>query len=472
MIIDCPIARRAAELPEQTAVITSHESCSYRELHHRICQAGEILEHRGIAKGALVALVRRSSIELIALLAALWRTGASALLLNHRVPQRSINDIIQRTNARTVDLRAIPGADGPATAKPGKQYRFDLGRVATVIMTSGSTGMGKAVVHSMGSHYYNALGSNENIALQPGDRWLLSLPLFHVGGLGILFRCFLAGAAIVIPDDNETLGDAIVSYHVTHVSMVFTQLQRLLAESWRETENHKGFPSLKALLLGGSAFPESVIRQALAVGLPVYTTYGLSEMASQVTTTPPDSPPEKRLTSGKLLNYRNLQIDETGEICVSGKTLFNGYLENGKLSLPLDQQGRFHTGDLGRIDDKGYLHVVGRKDNMFISGGENIMPEEIEHLLTRLPFIRQAVVVAMADKTYGFRPAVFLEPVPGALIPRELVLDYLQIHLPRFKIPDIFYDWPPGESGSFKLQRSFFRNLLEQPELPASLFQK
>lgn len=477
MTIDCPIARYAAEMPDQAALVAPKKILSYKELHHRICQAGEHIKNRGIAKGAMVALVGRSSIELIVLLAALWRSSANALLLNHRFPQASINDISQRTSAKRIDIREIPGAGETYRAEKHASHRIDLDAEATVIMTSGSTGVGKAVVHRYGNHYYNALGSNENIALEPGDRWLLSLPLFHVGGLGILFRCFLAGAAMIIPGDNETIGDAIASYRVTHVSMVSTQLQRLLQEiveprrTPRDTKENR-FSSLKALLLGGSAFPQPLIRQALDTGLPVYTTYGLSEMASQVTATPPNAPQEKLFTSGKVLNYRCLHIDETGEICVCGETLFSGYLEKGNLSLPLDRQSRFHTGDLGRIDDEGYLHVLGRKDNMFISGGENIMPEEIEHRLTQLPVIQQAVVVPLADKTYGVRPAAFLKPAPNTTISREAVLDYLQTHLPRFKVPDLFYEWPPEDPGSMKVQRPFFHDLLNHPETLTLLFRK
>jgi O-succinylbenzoic acid--CoA ligase len=303
------------------------------------------------------------------------------------------------------------------------------------------------------------LGSNENIRLVPGDRWLLSLPLFHVGGLGILFRCFLAGATVVIPGKNESLAEVIRTHEITHVSLVSTQLARLLGEPREE------FPSLKALLLGGSAFAPRLIKQAVEQGLPIHTTYGLSEMASQVATTPAGVSPDKLYTSGKVLNYRDVMIDETGEVRVKGKTLFKGYIDGNNITLPLDEDGWFRTGDLGYFDREGYLTVTGRRDNMFISGGENIMPEEIESILCRVPGIEQVVVVPVPDETYGFRPAAFLKIKDGTGITKEGLIKYLAERLPRFKIPDVFYFWPQElESESLKIKRPDFLESIKKKE--------
>ncbi|MCP4156081.1 MAG: AMP-binding protein, partial [bacterium] len=349
-----------------------------------------------------------NSLEFVAALLALWRLKATAIPLSFRLPNYYINKILKKTNAsflvsnpnsntasnptaNTYDIENnLSWKDFP-TAPTGKSTNISHESApkilpvpmepeseATVILTSGSTGSEKAALHTYGNHFYNALGSNENITLEPGDRWLLSLPLFHVGGLGILFRCFLAGAAVVIPEKSAPLSLSLTKHKITHASMVSTQLVTLMEN--KITKSH-----LKALLLGGSAFPEALIRKALSLNLPIYTTYGLSEMASQVTTTSkndtaPTPPPGRLTSSGKILNFRTIKI-ENNEILVKGKTLFKGYLEKDSISIPLTKDGWFGTGDLGAIDAYGYLRVSGRKDNMFISGGENIMPEEIEALL-------------------------------------------------------------------------------------------
>ena len=316
---------------------------------------------------------------------------------------------------------------------------------ATIVFTSGSAGEAKAVLHTFGNHYFSALGSNTNIDLAPGDRWLHSLPIYHVGGLSILFRCLLAGATVALPDASpgETIAGA------THVSLVSTQLLRLL----REESLDPG--ELKAILLGGGPVPVSLVDEAAARGLPIHTSYGLTEMASQVTTTPPDASREDLHTSGRPLPHREISISEDGEILVRGETLFLGYVNIEKVDRELKADGWFRTGDLGELDAGGYLRVRGRRDNLFISGGENVQPEEIEEALCRLEGVEEAVVVPVADAEFGARPVAFVRPCG---VRYEDLAPALELVMPRFKIPVTFYDWPEeAEAGGMKLDRAFFR---------------
>ena len=130
--------------------------------------------------------------------------------------------------------------------------------------------------------------------------------------------------------------------------------------------------------------------EALARGLPIHTSYGLTEMASQVTTTPPGASPGELRTAGRVLPGREVSISGGGEILVRGETLFAGYVDGEKVDRPLDADGWFHTGDLGDLDEDGYLRVLGRSDNLFISGGENIQPEEIEEALCSLEGVERS----------------------------------------------------------------------------------
>ncbi|HET7273332.1 MAG TPA: o-succinylbenzoate--CoA ligase, partial [Rubrobacter sp.] len=292
----------------------------------------------------------------------------------------------------------------------------------------------KSALHTFGNHYYNALGSNTNIPLTPGDRWLHSLPLYHVGGLSILFRCLLAGATITLPEPGTPLGEAITVLRATHVSLVATQLLRLLRED-------VDLGGLKAVLLGGGPVPAYLVDEALARGLPVHTSYGLTEMASQVTTTQPGAAPEELRTAGRVLPHREISVSGEGEILVRGETLFAGYVEGEKVDRPLDPSGWLHTGDLGELDDEGYLRVTGRRDNLFISGGENVQPEEIEEALCRLEGIDEAVVVPVPDDEFGDRPVAFVRTNGVALEP-EYLAQSLEPVLPRFKIPISFHPCP------------------------------
>jgi O-succinylbenzoic acid--CoA ligase len=325
---------------------------------------------------------------------------------------------------------------------------------ATIVFTSGSTGEARAALHTFENHYYSAAGSNRNIPLAPGDRWLLSLPLYHVGGLAILFRCVLGRATVILPKRGLSIEETIAASDATHVSMVPTQLRRILPSP---SESR----SLKAVLLGGSAIPPDLIRRAHAEGLPIHTSYGLTEMASQVTTTAPGASFAELETSGAVLPFREIRISGEGEILVRGRTRFAGYVEREALVAPFDNEGWFGTKDLGAMDANGRLRVRGRMDNMFISGGENVIPEEIEAVLTTFPAVLRALVVPVPDDEFGERPVAFVERVAG--VPEARLREFLSDLLPRFKIPLRFFPWPEGtDEPGLKLDRSKFRRKADE----------
>jgi O-succinylbenzoic acid--CoA ligase len=346
------------------------------------------------------------------------------------------------------------GKPGIAAKRP-----FSLDQEATILFTSGTTQLPKAVLHTMGNHYYSALGANENIPFTPGDRWLLSLPIYHIGGLAILVRATLGGGAVVMADLKQTTAKTFKHLKISHLSVVPTQLYRML----QNEEIRQSLAKLKAILIGGSDIPRDLIRKASHYGLPIHTTYGSTEMSSQVTTTKPKEPPEKLLTAGPVLNYRKLKIAHDGEILVKGKTLFKGYITaEGKIEKPVDAAGWFATGDIGSLDAAGYLTVRGRKDNMFISGGENIYPEEIETQLRNMPGIINAIVVPVNHPEFGSRPAAFLQ-VAGENVDETEIRQLLEKNVPRFKIPDHFFPWPQiDRQGKLKYDRKDFIGSAEE----------
>ncbi len=323
-------------------------------------------------------------------------------------------------------------------APPKLPIPIPLERPATIILTSGRTDTPKAALHSYGNHYHNALRSNHNIPLGPGDRWLVSLPLFHVAGLAILFRCVLSGAAVAIPRPGAALEDSIAAFGVTHVSLVPTQLHRAL----RSEAATAALRGLKAVLLGGSAVSPDLIQRAHAEGLPLHTTYGMTETASQVTTTPPGAALEDLLTSGPALAEGTVRISEEGEVQVAGETLFRGYVESSSVTRPSTEDGWFPTGDSGYFDGRGNLVVAGRLDNMFIAGGENVHPEEVERHLCALPGVTQAIVVAVPDAEFGATPVAFVQMETDKPGDSAGLAAGLEARLPRFKVPRHFFPLP------------------------------
>jgi len=455
----------ALAAPKTAALVGASAITSYEELDRMVSAAA--LHLGGLEPGSRVALHLPKDERYVALVLALIRAGHVACPISDRLPPRGVTPLLERAACSALlseDEKLLPAA-GADLLRPwpetlleevpqGTSHRSEsidipLERPATIIFTSGSTGVPKAALHTFGNHYHSALGSNANITLQPGDRWLHSLPLYHVGGLSILFRCLLEGATVALPQSGTSPGESITSLGATHVSLVSTQLSRLLRES-------ADLGRLQAVLMGGGPVPPSLVDEALVRGLPVHTSYGLTEMASQVTSTPPGASLGELRTAGRALPNREVSISARGEILVRGETLFAGYLEGEESDRPLDADGWFHTRDLGELDENGYLRVGGRMDNLFISGGENVQPEEIEEILCRLERVEEAVVVPVPDEEFGARPVAFVRMDHGE--PGELVHE-LEPVLPRFKIPISFYPWPEEARRGIKADRAALSEL-------------
>ena len=374
-----------------------------------------------------------------------------------KIPLPSVAEILSEVDAGTAGL---------ATDHEGS---LAADQPATIVFTSGSSGPPKAVLHSYGNHYYSALGSNQNLPVEPGDRWLLSLPLYHVGGLGVIFRCCLGGGTIVFQDDQSALTEQIARERITHLSLVPTQFRRLLVDP----DLVKMRSSLKVILLGGGPIPTALLKRAVGAGLPVVSSYGLTEMTSQVATGSLDLPDRPH-----VLHFREVRIADDGEICVRGDTLFSGYVEGAVVRRSCDSDGWFHTGDIGAIDAAGCLSVSGRKDNMFISGGENIHPEQIEKTLCSIEGIEDALVVPVHDPEYGYRPVAFVRYRPDinlseaqSDLPEEarFAFDHQSLSselartLPRYMLPLAYHPWPQGyKQTGIKSDRAFFMRLAEK----------
>lgn len=429
---------------------------TYRDLAARVDALAAGFARQGVVPGDHVACWHTDRMTAGVDLLALWRCGAVACPLSTREPLSRLPELCARVAAtwlvadpeteagalpRLRRLAADPGDAPLVGARPPDAW-------ATVMLTSGSSGEPKAVVHTYGNHVYSALGAATNMPLGPGDRWLAALPLYHVGGLAILVRCMLAGATVVVPDRETPLAVSLQRARVTHLSVVTTQLLRLLDAP--ETAR-----SLSAVLLGGSAAPAPLVDQACAVGLPLHTTYGMTEMASQVTTTPPGAPREVLQTSGRVLPHRAVRIAPDGQVWVRGATRCAGYLANGVLQRPFDDTGWFATGDRGHFDAAGRLHIEGRLDNQFISGGENIQPEEVERALLKVAGIRRAVVVPVPHPVYGARPVAFVE---ADALDSEAIQAALVGRIARFKRPDFILPLPSSDGG-MKVSRQRLQQL-------------
>jgi O-succinylbenzoic acid--CoA ligase len=404
-----------------------------------------------------VLIAGRGGMHLVPALLAAWAHGALVLLVDPRESAAEIERI-------AASARAVVWHPEPAlrlSNAPEAILRFDCARPAVALRTSGSTGTPKFAVHALRSLVANARAANARVGFGSDDGWLLSLAPHHVGGLSILVRAMLAGGCVVLGDGPGALAaDLRAERAITHVSVVATQLRRLLDDPGLD----RRVRSLRAILLGGGPTPAAWREEALDRGWPLFVTYGLTECASQVTTARASRSDESvkaddvvsaSTDAGTPLDGVGVRIGGDGEIVVSGPTVFIGYLDAPPLAEP-----SFATGDLGVVDAHGRLHVTGRRDAMFITGGENVQPEEIENVLRSVPGIEAAAVIAVEDPVWQWRPIAFV----AGRFERD-ALEAALARLPRFKWPDRMLEMPAGERERAKPRRSVLAASLDAPTL-------
>jgi o-succinylbenzoate---CoA ligase len=462
------VAQAAKSFGDNPALITPGKSWSFAELDAECARIASAFASECIVQGDIVAIVAPNSPAMLLTLMALLRIGAVAAPVNQRFPAGHIDGVLQRlapkmiladpaegiaTSTMAVGLRQFV-AHAVARDSTSFTAASDFERPVSVIHTSASSGAPKAALLSFSNHWHNALGSAENLPFGPGDCWLLSLPLYHIGGYSMIFKCLAGGGAIAAGGPELTIEGAIEALPVTHLSLVPTQLYRML----RTTRGTAMLKGVKAILLGGSAAGIPLLDAAVTSGIPVYLTYGSTEMGSQVSTStgPIGSPVTD---SGNILPFREAAISSEGEILVKGPCLFLGYLETNGLKRSRDSEGWFHTGDVGSISDDGRLTVLGRRDNMFISGGENIHPEEIEKALAAIPGIEEALVVPVPDNEYGMRPKAWIRVADGTAVDDRTIAARIGVELGRLKTPVAFSrvsEWVTI-AGSAKIDRNWYR---------------
>ena len=479
------VIKRAAELFGNSPMLRMAEkNITFTECDKRAEEIAKGLFSLGVHAGDVVAILAPNSREMVLFLLGLLKAGMIAAPLNYRFPEHLLSKMLEKLNPRLVVTSSQESCTRFNTAtlasildhpSPGKAYCATLeesaftdappefrvantmNRPVTIIHTSASSGEAKAALHSFANHWYNALGSNENLPFGACDCWLLSLPLYHIGGYSLLFRSLISGGALAVGKPDEPLSQSLQNFPLTHLSLVPTQLYRLLSDHNSTSLLRK----LKGVLLGGSAAPESLIECALREGVPLYLSYGSTEMGSQIATTPVPIA-DAQQNSGQLLPYRELSVAKDGELLVKGPCLFQGYLQGGVIEPETDREGWFHTADIGSLSKKGEVTVLGRKDNMFISGGENIHPEEIERALMMVEGILEALVIAAPDAEYGQRPVAFIKTAAAETPDDSTVMEAMRSMVGKLKSPSSFCrvnKWTTLP-GSQKIDRKFYKALV------------
>ncbi|MCC5988558.1 MAG: AMP-binding protein [Pararhodobacter sp.] len=473
----------AERTPERIAIVYEDTRISFSELWERVGRLSGWLSARGIGEGDVVAVFMKNSPAFVEVALAASHLGAVFLPINYRLAQDEVAFIIDNSTARLLladdefaevvgsidntvlidareqaDIRLLAGtAEAPAICR---RQPADLFRL---MYTSGTTGRPKGVMHSYENFYWKSSDHVIALGLNAEDRLLIAGPLYHVGAFDLpgLAVTWVGGMLHILREFDELKAlQAIHDEKLTCAWLAPVMLSRLLACEQRDRFDCR---SLKWAIGGGERTPDNRI-QAFAELFPngrFIDGYGLTETCGGDTLMEAGREIEKIGTTGRALAHCEIDIrDDTGrslpphnegEICVRGPKVTKGYWRDEAKTLEsFFADGWFRTGDMGHVDEEGFLTITDRKKDMIISGGENIASSEVERVIYAMPQVAEVAVVGMPDAEWGERPVAVVVPKPGQNLDLETLRAHCLTHLARFKVPRALFlrnDLPRNPSG-------------------------
>ncbi len=469
------LKRCAENSPQHLAAQCEQEQWSFAELDQRATRLARQLAGLGVQQGWRVAMLAANGLPYIAFVHALTRLGATLVPLNVRLTLQELCWQVRDVRASLLVCDAayagvaseivefvpqLPLATLETTAGRGETVLselpagaaalrdlIDLSATQAIIYTSGTSGQPKGVLITYGMQWWNAMGSALNLGHSPDDRWLACLPLFHIGGLSILMRGVINGISVIVHKkfDPGRINSALREDKISIISLVALMLQRMLDDAG----GADGYPAtLRCILLGGGPAPYPLLQACAQRNLPVVQTYGLTEACSQAVTLAPADAMRKLGSAGRPLATVQLRIMQSGgpaapwqpgEIFLRGPTITPGYADRPQATSQALQEGWLATGDIGYLDNDGYLYVLDRRADLIISGGENVYPAEIEAVLQAHPAVAEAGVCGRPDRQWGQVPIAFVVLQAGSRISSEELLSYAAQKLARYKTPRAIY---------------------------------
>ncbi|WP_126579219.1 o-succinylbenzoate--CoA ligase [Tengunoibacter tsumagoiensis] len=496
------LARSAENRPQHLAIACNGLRWTFSELDRQATLLAEKFALAGIGAQSRIAVLTGSGLPYVACVHALMRLKAILVPLNLRLTAQELSwqlrdvqaiallsDLAHQDLARQLaqllpDLplgllhhpspevgltplvdQQLPFSVRPVQSVAPLNWTINLADTQAIMYTSGTTGTPKGVVLTYGMHWWNAVGSALNLGHQLDDIWLACMPLFHVGGLSILMRSVINGISVILQEKFEpaVVNQTLIDEKVTIISVVAIMLQRMLAELDTREPGGRYPEALRCVLLGGGPAPRPLLEDCASRKIPVVQTYGLTESASQAVTLAPGDALRKLGSAGRPLLPVQLSIrnegqvaapNEPGIICLKGPGITPGYDHRPEATAQAIVDGWLSTGDIGYLDEEGYLYVLDRRSDLIISGGENIYPAEIEAALLAHPDVQEAGVCGQADTRWGQIPIAFVHLQAQSVATAEQLLAYTEQRLARYKVPRALYIVGPlPRNASGKLLR-------------------
>lgn len=465
------IEQRAALTPQRVALTFNNKSWTFNELSQHSKRYAAVLTKANLVKGARVAIYGKSTPELIAVIFACMQLQIEMVLLNLRLSGPELRYQIEDADVDAILvedalLAVLPKVEKENILFSEMQQSKELANIETywnradtltIMYTSGTTSRPKGVRQTVGNHLASATSSLYNTGLIEDEAWICTVPIFHISGFSMLCKCILHGARLDLYEkfDVEAVANQLIQGTATRMSAVAVMLEKVI--SYIEDIHEKASPRFQLILGGGGPIPEDYLKRAAKIGIKIAQTYGMTETSSQTATLSSEDALRKLGSAGKALMFNEIKIEnaikpfEHGEICVKGDHVTPGYIGR-HAAIPTTVDGWLHTGDIGYLDDEGYLYVADRRSDLIISGGENIYPAEVENVLMSHSAILGAGVCGVQDEVWGQTPAAFIVKKKEVTI--EELTAYCRTQLARYKVPKAFYfiDELP-RNGAGKLMR-------------------
>ncbi|WP_442595651.1 o-succinylbenzoate--CoA ligase [Neobacillus sp. D3-1R] len=458
------LTKRAYLTPNRIAFIFKEQEITFWQLYQESLAVAEKMTTLGVKRNDHVSVLLKNHIDMVYILFALQLLGCKAVLLNNRLTPTEISWQLNDSNSI---LLLTDESFEPIVTALGKEECFqsmflselftkertlfqmaeetNLADICTIMYTSGTTGNPKGVLQSYGNHWWSATGSALNLGINDDDCWICTVPLFHISGYSILMRGIIYGMKVILHEgfDEEKVISDIIDRGATIISVVTTMVSRLLNQLSDRTLPE----TFRCMLVGGGPVPKSLLETCVDKNIPVYQTYGMTETASQVVTLSPEDSLRKLGSAGKPLFPVQLKVvntdgvealpNETGEIRVKGPNITSGYLNRPSVTAEKIQNGWLQTGDIGYLDEEGFLYVLDRRSDLIISGGENIYPAEIEGVLLSHSGVEDAGVIGKSDLKWGQVPIAIVVKKGDTRLSPEQLIEFCQQKLAKFKVPKV-----------------------------------
>lgn len=442
-----------------TRGVDGYYRATYEGFREAVDLTANALYREGIKPGDRCAVLSDCPLETVTAIFALWRLRAVPAPLHIRQTAKELRDAVRRIDANFViwlgDRRlpfedmydeVIPlttlGAPMSRMQMPGEQV-VGADDTAVLLFTSGSGGRAKTVAHTYRRLSDSAAMAGNALGLSSSDRWTLSLPIYHIGGFMILARAVRFGSSVVLATgyDTMSLEAALNAAATTIVSITPTQLKRLMEERVEPGAKHR------ATLVGGGGADPELIKRAADKGWKPVVVYGATETTAFVAALAAEDATRKPGSVGKPLPSVSISTiddngapsDGEGEIVVASPTVAKGYYLDEKETMRKFVKGAFRTGDYGRIDEEGYIYIVGRIDGGIVTGGENVDPETVERAAMELDEIADAVAFGASDPEWGEAVCLATRVADGARFDAKAIREQLRERLADYQVPKRIY---------------------------------